>query len=348
MYALEQIAVPFSDEVACDINAFENAMGLEFDPEVPPLPVSSTRTFAEVHEPGEITALYVARSADGAVVGTAWMFASTTDNQHLCFCRLAVGASHRRRGIATRLLGAYAGFAADNDRTAMLLGADFFHDGAEAFATSLGATVGLRAHVNQLALADVPEGMADHWIATAEAFEGAAESYDLEWVPGPEYPDELVDDMLAVYDVLANDAPMDDLPIGERHGTPEQLQAQTARTIGFGRERWTLIARHRASGTPVGYTELFIPNDDPLRVYQGATAVDSAHRGYALGRWLKATTLQRVVAERPSTKYIRTFNADSNDPMLAINNAMGFKPLYPACRWVIDRADAETWLEKRQ
>ncbi len=33
--------------------------------------------------------------------------------------------------------------------------------------------------------------------------------------------------------------------------------------------------------------------------------------------------------------------------MLAINNAMGFKPFIAACRWVIDRADAETWLEKR-
>ena len=82
-------------------------------------------------------------------------------------------------------------------------------------------------------------------------------------------------------------------------------------------------------------------------MYQGATAVHKDHRGHAIGRWLKATTLQRVRAERPSTKYIRTFNADSNDPMLTINNAMGFKPFLAACRWVIDRADAETWLEKR-
>jgi hypothetical protein len=33
--------------------------------------------------------------------------------------------------------------------------------------------------------------------------------------------------------------------------------------------------------------------------------------------------------------------------MLAINFAMGFKNLYAAARWMIERADAETWLEKR-
>ncbi len=348
MYTIEHVDVPFSDEVACDINAFENGLGAEFDPGVPPLPVSSTRTFAEIHEPGELTALHAARAADRAVVGTAWMFASTADNRHLCYFSLGVAAAHRRRGIATKLFAAYVRFAAEHERTTLMFGSDFFYDGAEAFAESLGAPVAFRGHVNQLALDDVPDGLAERWIATALAFEGAAEQYDLEWVPGPEYPDEYVDDVIAVYDVLANDAPMDGIPLEERHATAEQLRAQAARTVGFGRERWTLLARHRASRAPVGYTEMFLPNDDPLRVYQGATAVHSAHRGHALGRWLKATTLQRLRAERPSTKYIRTFNADSNDPMLAINNAMGFKPLHVGTRWMIDRTDAQTWLEKRQ
>jgi GNAT superfamily N-acetyltransferase len=166
-------------------------------------------------------------------------------------------------------------------------------------------------------------------------------------VQSGDYPEESIDDMIAMWDVLRNDAPMDDIPVESVSTTPEQLRAADARTRGFGRERWTLIARHRDSGTPVGYTELFLPLDDPVRVYQGATAVHKDHRGHAIGRWLKATTLRRVRVERPSTKFIRTFNADSNDPMLAVNNAMGFKPFTPACRWVIDRADAETWLEKR-
>ena len=347
MYRIERLDPPYTDEVLCDVNAFENGLGLEFDPEVPPLPLSSTRTYAEVHEPGELVALYVARADGGAVVGTAWIFGSTLDNAHLAFCRLGVAADHRRRGLGTKLLAAYLDFAAVHDRTSLMLGADAYTDAADAFAGSLGASVGLRAHVNQLALTDVPVGLVEDWIAAAVATGGASDSYDLEWVPSGDYPEESLADMIAMWDVLRNDAPMDDIPVEPRSTTVEQLRADNERTRGFGRERWTLIARHRASGTPVGYTEMFLPLDDPVRVYQGATAVHKDHRGHAIGRWLKATTLQRVRAERPSTKYIRTFNADSNDPMLAINNAMGFKPFIPACRWVIDRPDAQTWLEKR-
>jgi len=140
---------------------------------------------------------------------------------------------------------------------------------------------------------------------------------------------------------------MEDIPIEERHTTPDQLRAHCERARAFGREWWTLIARHRVTGEPVGYTEMFFPSEDRSLGSQGATAVGGAHRGHALGRWLKAAMLERVMRERPDITRIRTFNADSNDPMLAINFAMGFKGLHPACRWMIDRTDAETWLEKR-
>ncbi|MDP1793241.1 MAG: hypothetical protein Q8K63_03800, partial [Acidimicrobiales bacterium] len=140
---------------------------------------------------------------------------------------------------------------------------------------------------------------------------------------------------------------MENIPIGHRRTTPEQLRAQTARTRAFQREWWTLIVRHRPTGVPVGYTEVFFPRENPRLGSQGATAVSAAHRGHALGRWLKATMLERVMRERPDITHIRTFNADSNDPMLAINNAMGFRPHLAATRWIIERADAETWLEKR-
>ncbi len=152
---------------------------------------------------------------------------------------------------------------------------------------------------------------------------------------------------MVVNDVLINDAPMEDMPIGERHTSREQIVAHGERARAFGREWWTLIARHRATGEPVGYTEMFLPAEAPTIGSQGATAVHEKHRGHALGRWLKAAMLERVQSERPEITTIRTFNADSNDPMLAINYAMGFKPLYAACRWAMERTDAETWLEKR-
>lgn len=347
MHAVEHVETPITDELACDINAFENGLASELDPSAMPLPVSVTKAYADLHDPHEVADAFAARAANGSVAGVAWMSAPTNDNPHLAFTRLGVASSYRQQGVGTDLFAAFVAFAAENERTTLLLGADIFHPSGDAFAESLGASVALRAHVNQLVIDELPAGLIRQWIAAAHSVTGAVHEYDLEWVPDSDMPEEWLADLAVVSDVLMNDAPMEDIPIEERHTTPEQLLAHRERTRAFGREWWTLVARHRATGEPVGYTEVFFPNEDPSLGSQGATAVSGAHRGHALGRWLKATMLDRVMNERPDITRIRTFNADSNDPMLAINFAMGFKPLHAACRWMIDRSDAETWLEKR-
>jgi mycothiol synthase len=336
-----------TDEIACDVNAFENGLRSELDPGLPPVPVSFTKAYAQHWDPTDVDAAVLARAEDGTVAGTAWMSASLSDNRHLCFSRLGVAAAHRRRGVATKLFEAFVGFAQEHERTTLVLGADLYHPSADGFAASLGATVAMRAHVNQLLLTDLPEGLVDHWIATAHSATGAVHDYELVWMPDSDCPEEWIADLCVVSDVLMNDAPMDDLPIEDRHTTPEQVRAFVAREHALGRDWWTLIARHRTTGEPVGYTEMFFPSENPKLGSQGATAVSAKHRGFALGRWLKATMLKRLMEDKPDITTVRTFNADSNDPMLAINFAMGFKNLHAAARWMIERADAETWLEKR-
>lgn len=338
---VEQMQIPLTDEVACDVNAFENALAAELDPETPPLPVALTKAYAVHHDPHDVADAFVARAHDGGVAGVAWMTAPTKDNQHLCFSRLGVAAHHRRKGVATQLLAAYVEFAKEHDRTTLLLGADVYQADAEAFAASLGAEVGMRAHVNRLLLADLPDGLIEAWLANPSP------DYELEWVPDSDRPEDWLEDLCIVEDVLANDAPMENIPIEERRTTPEQMRAKTARTRAFGREWWTLIVRHKATREPVGYTEMFFHPENPAMGSQGATAVSAKHRGHALGRLLKATMLERVMRERPDIDHLRTFNADSNDPMLAINHAMGFKPHLAAARWMIERTAAESWLEKR-
>jgi GNAT superfamily N-acetyltransferase len=63
----------------------------------------------------------------------------------------------------------------------------------------------------------------------------------------------------------------------------------------------------------------------PQTVWQEATAVDPKHRDKGLGRWLKAANVLRLLDERPAARYVETWNAFSNGPMLGINIAMGFE-----------------------
>ena len=78
------------------------------------------------------------------------------------------------------------------------------------------------------------------------------------------------------------------------------------------------------NGTISGLTEIakFGSGESSLR--QNMTAVLSEYRGKKLGKWFAAAQLQHLRKKYSNLKYIFTGNAESNGPMLHINNSLGF------------------------
>jgi hypothetical protein len=87
----------------------------------------------------------------------------------------------------------------------------------------------------------------------------------------------------------------------------------------------TLVAVHKPTGEMVAHTDVWLPQLWPQKAYQNDTGVNPAHREKGLGRWLKAQMILNLMAERPRIERISTWNAGSNDAMLGINYAMGFR-----------------------
>ena len=54
--------------------------------------------------------------------------------------------------------------------------------------------------------------------------------------------------------------------------------------------------------------------------------VVAAHRGHRLGWWLKATNLLGALEVYRDLTEVMTYNAETNPWMLAINEAMGYRP----------------------
>jgi hypothetical protein len=94
-----------------------------------------------------------------------------------------------------------------------------------------------------------------------------------------------------------------------------------------------------SNGVCVGGTEVTFEPSDPETVLQQNTGIDPGHRGLGLAKWAKAAMLQRIRAERPATRQVRTDNAFSNAPMLAINDALGFKVIRARTEWQADVGD---------
>lgn len=75
----------------------------------------------------------------------------------------------------------------------------------------------------------------------------------------------------------------------------------------------------------------------PQRVHQSFTAVASCWRGQGLAKAVKAAMLLLVRERRLEVTTFTTFNAQSNGPMLSINQRLGFHLHREECTYQLDR-----------
>ena len=70
-----------------------------------------------------------------------------------------------------------------------------------------------------------------------------------------------------------------------------------------------------------------MPRYDPEVVYQWGTLVRPEHRGHRLGMATKVANLRWVQREVSGRDRVYTMNAEVNDQMIGINQALGFRPV---------------------
>jgi GNAT superfamily N-acetyltransferase len=92
----------------------------------------------------------------------------------------------------------------------------------------------------------------------------------------------------------------------------------------MGRRVVDTFAVERSTGRLVGYSQVQVGAGAELG-YQQDTLVLREHRGHGLGLRMKAASTLAVLAEAPEVTRIRTWNADDNAPMLAVNRALGYE-----------------------
>lgn len=258
--------------------------------------------------------------SEGELLGTAAVeLEDRADNRQLAWLEVAVDPDARRRGIARSLVAAVLPVAREDGRTLVMAGAPAGGPGSAA-AAAVGLTVGQVEHRNRVRTADLPRALLESWVADAAA--GAA-GYSLVAVDGP-LPEDLLGPYASLLPVM-NDAPIDDLALEDFVFSVDDARAVQVATEQRGTVRWTVLARHDATGELVGLTQLFIPAVDSWLAEQGDTGVVAAHRGHGIGRWLKAVNALRLLDERPDVHVVQTWNAGTNRYMLAINHAMGFR-----------------------
>lgn len=340
---------PFNLKAASDteyaaMSAFRNQMRAERLPDDPPTPLEHHISRAQSMPPFiDVSAWAAWKGDDSAIVafGVTQIF-RTDENQHIAGTDLEVLPEFRRQGIARRLLARTVDIAQRENRRLMIGQTSGRIAAGEAFANRLGAGKGLESHVNQLDLADLNRDLISSW--QQRATERAA-GFELGLWTG-RYPEERIEDIVAIFEVVSNDQPRGDLDIEDFRYTPEQIRHMEERTLANGAERWSMYMREVSTDALAGITEVIWKPSNPQILDQQATVVFPQYRGKGLGRWLKAAMLKKVLKERPQVKFIRTENVDTNEAMLNINNELGFKPYLSECLWQIETEKVAAYLEK--
>jgi len=306
--------------------------------DIPDLPVRCRQAyFAGLGHPwpGEDSETLVAW-VDGHVVANVEIELPVVDNRDNARIALRVRPDYRRRGIGTALLERATELARSRGRRRIMgdtiesiAGGAPRDPAGHAFAERTGAAeLGTEVR-RRLALADVDPVV--HAELLTEAWRHA-EGYRLISWHGS-IPEEH----------LARAAYLDsrlllDAPLGDLEWEPEQIDATRLRAIeqaikARGRRPYNTGAVHEATGELVAFTAISMDASWPDHAWQQITIVDPEHRGHRLGLIIKLANLARARREEPELAVVDTWNSVGNDRMIAINEAMGFRPVDGTANW---------------
>jgi mycothiol synthase len=303
----------------------------EATPGDPRRPLADEIASVRHQPPAEDGVVIVARDAAGAIAGyldCGWEQVPGVD--HMLMAEIAVLPGSRRRGLGRLLLSRLAGVAERRGlRVVMGRTRDNVPSGA-AFCARFGAEPAFAGQENRLDLRTVDSVLLARWIADGPV---RAPGYRLEFVSG-RTPVELLDRVAEVLNVM-NTAPRENLDMGDIPMTAELVREIETASLAAGEQLWAYYAVEESSGRFVGLTTIAIRPGTPDRVRVGDTGVDPEHRGRALGKWLKASMTDRILAELPDVRWVITYNACSNDAMLGINTALGFRRAAVHTTWQI-------------
>lgn len=257
------------------------------------------------------------------LIGTSLLTLPRRENTSTVFAKVMVAERSRRRGVGTALLEHAVVLTLARGRSAIvgqvsgpagetLPGEEFAHE--RGFETAMATThCRLDLPVDERRRAPLQQSVQE-----------SSAAYRVEvW---RDVPDERVDAYCALLEAMSTDTPMGNLGTEPEVWNRERFGEVSARRKAQGRSGLTAVA-YGPDGDLVGNSELVIKPDSAGQVSQANTLVLRAHRGHRLGLALKLANLDALSAQFPLAVAVHTTTEDTNTPIIAVNEQLGFLPV---------------------
>ncbi|WP_181274636.1 GNAT family N-acetyltransferase [Brevibacterium oceani] len=243
------------------------------------------------------------------------------------YAELGVIPPHRRHGVGTALAEAVEQILADVDRPSVIVQTETYCPAGVAFAETRGMSVGNEEHRLLLDLPAYLRADADRYkdsgaSTTVPVLKTEPDFSVTSWIGA--CPEEVLESWTRLREQMDEDVPVGDLTRPVTHASTAAIRSHEERMDDQG---WVLVSSMAHVGDlAVGYTEIMVSVHAPEIVIQEDTLVDRAYRGRGIGRALKVANLRQLpaVPATASAKWVQTYTATNNGPMLALNRDLGF------------------------
>ncbi len=255
------------------------------------------------------------------------------DNLESTTATLFVAPEHRRRGHGTSMRRALEERARLLERRAISFTAtesahEMGRGASRAVAPRWGYTLdeeNIRRDIDWPRPAGELDRLASQWRARAT-------DYDIRSWRGT-MPDALADDRAHLGSIMPVEAPHGVLGTDLERWDVARLREYERTIDEMGRDLLTAVAIHRPTGHLVGFSDLTVSREHPDVAYQWDTLVTAPHRGHRLGGLMKIATMRLLERGGDGTSTITTFNLATNEPMIALNDALGARPTGCSLSW---------------
>ncbi|MBA2699005.1 MAG: GNAT family N-acetyltransferase [Nocardioidaceae bacterium] len=265
-------------------------------------------------------------TAGGVAVAAGSLEMPVHDNTEKAWLGVSVAPKDRRRGYGSEMASFLEVQAQRRGRTTLTTAVGYPTDADEShpdrrFATKHGYSF---SQVDVHRVLDLPadQALLQRLREDAEPHHRDYTFRDSVGLPA----EEILEDYCVLLNAILVDAPSGEIDYEEGSTTPKSLAERVESLRIQGRTLYTDIA-FDAAEIPVAHSQLVVPAHDLLKIYQWDTIVHRDHRGHRLGLATKVRNLAIVQALHPERTSLHTWNAESNHHMVAVNDAMGFRPV---------------------
>ncbi len=267
--------------------------------------------------------LFAAYDGD-EMVGAGLVNLPMSDNPRMSYCDVWVDWPARRRGVGSMLLDEVERRARAAGRELALVEVFAPPGGTSTgtwFGDARGYTVANREGAKAIDLAASEAG----WEALAAEVEAARGDYRVvTWTDA--CPDEYLEDLGRMLSGFLAMVPTGDLELEDGEWTVDRLRESERRAVRIGQDLFHAGAVS-PDGRLVGFSDVRVARADPRIAHVGVTVVMPDARGHRLGLAMKLATHRALRAAYPECTAVVTSNADVNDHMNAVNEALGYRVL---------------------